>query len=513
MSEILSKTDVAIYGPDVIKSDKPANGYTYVDLQGVVRHIDAEASFGSNYENVLGPKYLEKMAGSAWEAIWKTAATLVPAGKTLKAAIALTALKIGTKSVGTAGNYVFGDGYGAAKAFKKALIINAATPSNFAPIATAAFAKNTLVGKTFGSYYKILSGDGNSNNVLQRGRLDYIEFHTPKWLGHQHLHGSWYPINPLLQAETKVTGYSVYNMISGKSPFEVAHANQIHNNDVQHNSNVNETHHQGAAEHGNVQSHAQAEPKSGGSHEESAYEGVLLPWSVEVSRAASNRVKSAYQEGIDIESGINKETAIWYNKVNNSVGVVDKTIEFLKGTPNELKNTLLKDIIYINRYISIPLFNLFASGVAESVEAIDKTLVNGGNYALAAGNIAAAKLTTRGGAYAKSPFEEVVMVTDIRGNKTSTVINKVRTDNTQISQKPTQRLVKDVQKEKENLQKLVGDQNAKLQAYNIERQTGIKVGTMGNALPGQPFANNTPQMRNSVFNNYNSNRTTISQSK
>ena len=140
-------------------------------------------------------------------------------------------------------------------------------------------------------------------------------------------------------------------------------------------------------------------------------------------------------------------------------------------------------------------------------------MVNGGNYALAAGNIAAAKLTTRGGAYAKSPFEEVVMVTDIRGNKTSTVINKVRTDNTQISQKPTQRLVKDVQKEKENLQKLVGDQNAKLQAYNIERQTGIKVGTMGNALPGQPFANNTPQMRNSVFNNYNSNRTTISQSK
>lgn len=513
MSETLSKTDAAIHGPDVIKSDKPANGYTYVDVRGVVRHVDAEASFGSNYENVLGPKYLEKMAGSAWEAIWKTAATLIPAGKTLKAAIALTALKIGTKSVGTAGNYVITGEYTSGKAIKKALIINAATPTNYAPIATAALAKNTVVGKTFGSYYKTLSGDGKSSNPLQKGRIDYIEFHTPEWLGHEHLHGSIYPLNPLLQAESKVFGYGAYNVISGKNVFEVLHANQIHFNDTQHNSNVNETHHQGTGEHGNVKSHAQAEPKSGGHHEEAAYEGGLLPWSVEVSRAASNRIKSAYQEGIDIESGIDKETAIWNNKVNNSVGVVDKTIEFLKGTPAGLKNALMKDIIYINRYVSIPLFNLFSSGVAESVEAIDKTLVNGANYALAAGNVAAAKLRYRGGAYAKNPYEEVVMITDIRGNKTSTVINKARTDNTQISQKPTQRLVKDVQKEKENLQKLVGDQNAKLQAYNIERQTGIKVGTMGNALPGQPFANNTPQMRNSVFNNYNSNRTTISQTR
>lgn len=472
MSEILSKTDAAIYGPDVIKSDKPANGYTYVDVRGVVRHIDADASFGSNYENVLGPKYLEKMAGSAWEAIWKTAATFIPAGKTLKAAIALTALKIGTKSVGTAGNYVITGEYTSGKAIKKALIINAATPTNYAPIATAAFAKNTLVGKTFGSYYKTLSGDGKSSNPLQKGRIDYIEFHTPKWLGHQHLHGSIYPLNPLLQAESKAIGYTGYNIISGKNPFEVAHANQIHSNDVQHNSNVNETHHQGAAEHGNVKSHAQAEPKSGGQHEEAAYEGGLLPWSVEVTRAASNRIKSAYQEGIDIESGIDKETAIWDNKINNSVGVVDKTIEFLKGTPAGLKNALMKDIIYINRYVSIPLFNLLASGVAESVEAIDKTLVNGANYALAAGNVAAAKLsdalTHRGGAYVKSPFEEVVMVTDIRGNKTSTVINKVRTDNSKISQKPIQRLAKDVKNQQkqadEAFNKLMGGNMNKLYA-------------------------------------------------
>ena len=59
---------------------------------------------------------------------------------------------------------------------------------------------------------------------------------------------------------------------------------------------------------------------------------------------------------------------------------------------------------------------------------------------------------------------------------------------------------------------------SKIKAANIERQTGIKVGTPGNALPGQPFANNvsagvgsTPLFRNSpvLIGNTGGNRTTI----
>ena len=59
---------------------------------------------------------------------------------------------------------------------------------------------------------------------------------------------------------------------------------------------------------------------------------------------------------------------------------------------------------------------------------------------------------------------------------------------------------------------------SKIKAANIERQTGIRVGTPGNALPGQPFANNapagvgsTPLFRNSpvLIGNPGGNRTTI----
>lgn len=515
MSEILSKTDASLHGPDAIKSDKPANGYTYVDLRGNVQSVNADSSFGSNFENVLGPEYLAKMAGSSWEAIWKTAATMIPAGKTIKAAIALTAAKIGTKSIGTAGNYVITGEYTAGKAIKKALIINAATPTNYAPIATAAFAKNTVVGKTFGSYYKTLSGDGKSSNLLQKGRIDYVEFHTPKWLGHQHLHGSIYPLNPLLQAESKVFGYGAYNVISGKNPFEVAHANQIHSNDVQHNSNVNETHHQGAGQHGDVKSHAQAEPKSGGHHEEAAYQGGLLPWSVEVTRALSDKVKSGYQDGISVEAGIDKEFMIWNNKVNSAVGLVDKTAEYIKGVPSALGNTILKDVVYLNRYVGIPILNLLASGIAESTEAIDKALVNVGNYGLAAGNIAAAKLATRGGGGAKNPFDEIQIITNARGVTTTKIVPKIRQDNTRATiEKPKDiKLLKNVKAEQAENTKKFGVIIDRLKAANVERATGIKVGTVGNPLAGQPFANNTPQLRNSVFNNYSSGRTTISQTK
>jgi hypothetical protein len=451
MSDILSNSEIQLYDPGSIPPDIGGTDITYTDTRKRIRSVNSNLSVGTNFENTLGPKYLQKMAGTLWEAVFKTAATCIPAGKTLKVAIALTGAKILTKSVGTAGNYVIADDYKVKKAFKKGLIINTFTPTNFAPLLQSTSIKNTLVGKTFGSYYTTLSGNGKSSNILQQGRIDYLDFHLPKILGGGHYHGSLYPLNPLLQAESKVTGYAVYDIISGKNIHEVAHTNEIHNNDIQHIQEVKDTHQQGTTQQNQL--HPQVEPKSGGGHDESEYQGAFLPFTVELTRAINNKVKAAYQDGKEIEAGIDFATSIWENKIKSADGILDTTLEVVKGLPTQFANEAYRDLILFNRYVSIPAFDLVTGGVAESVEAIDKSLENVANYALAAGAIAYAKasdfLTNRGGASAPNPYEEVVIVTDGRGKKTTKFVAKARTDNTRTVKPPSAKLLVDVKKEQQ----------------------------------------------------------------
>jgi hypothetical protein len=88
-----------------------------------------------------------------------------------------------------------------------------------------------------------------------------------------------------------------------------------------------------------------------------------------------------------------------------------------------------------------------------------------------------------------------------------------KVDNTYVKKPAIPKLLSDVKKEKEKSQLLFGQTAQNINAYNIERQTGIKAGTYNNPLSGQPYATNLPGK--SVFNNNNvgSNRTTISQNR
>ena len=243
MSDILSKIDTEVHGPGVIKKDEPAYDFTWTDSRGRVRGVKANLSPEANMEAALGPDYLRKMAGTLWEGGVKTAASLIPAGKTWKMAIALTGAKIVTKSAATAGNYIIKGEYDAKTAVKKALIVNAANPSNFAPVLNSKMLENTVLGKTYGSYYGFVNGNGKSTNFFQKNRPDYIDIKAA------HLHGTIYPLNPLAQAEAQ-GGYSVYNMISGKHPHEKAQADEIHNNDNQHAEMMYNMHYQGAGQQG-----------------------------------------------------------------------------------------------------------------------------------------------------------------------------------------------------------------------------------------------------------------------
>lgn len=462
MSDILSNAEIAIYDPGNIKKDVGVT-LTYIDSRGRTRSVNSISTTGENFQNVLGPKYLEKFAGTLWEGAWKTAASFMPAGKGLIQGITYTAAKIATKTVGTAGNYIVTGQYGTVKALTKATIINGATLTNFAPLLTSSTIKNTVVGKTFGSYYTALSGDGHSESLLKKYRLGYVN------IGSKHLHGSIYPLNPLLQAEVKATGYNFYKILSGEHPWQLAYQNKTHINDNEHNANVENTHNQAADGHATAESHAQAEPKSGGGHDEGEYQGAFLPWSVERSRAASNWVKEGYENSYKLEAGIATETALWKNKVSKADGVIDTIVEFTKGVPNQVINNQLLGLVYFNRYITRPVTDIVVEGFAETVEAIDKSIEAVADYTLAAGHIAAAKLDdffrTPSFKGAKNPFEEIVVITDTRGKKTTTYVAKARTDNAKIVKPVNPKLLIDMRKE----QKEADDALKKLVGFNKQR--------------------------------------------
>jgi hypothetical protein len=518
MSDILSNPNLATYDPGSIRRDDTGVGVTYKDSRGIIRSVNSSNS--NNMEAVLGANWGGKLAGSLWEASWKTAATLIPAGKTWKLVAALTTAKIAVKGVGSAGNYYLSGDYSLAKSIKKGLITNLATPTNYAPLLNSNYLKNTKIGQTFGSYYTTLSGDGHSSNILQKNRLDFFNW-NPKWgpLKGGHYHGSVYPINPLLQAESKVIGGGFYNIISGKHPFQLAQANAIHNNDNQHIAMMTDLNQQGGSGHSNIESHAQAEPQSGGAHSEGAYQAAFLPFSVEVTRKLNDWVKEGYENSYTLESGIVNEHAVWKNKVYNADGAIDTVIEFVKGAPNEIINNQLLGLVYLNRYITRPVVDIVTEGLAESVQAIDSFAANLADFGLAAGATAYANvkdfLTPASFAGAQNPYDEVAVVTDIKGNKKAVTVARARQDAVKVNKPNPAKLLKDIKAEEAQNTKKFGFIIDRLKAANIEKATGIKVGTAGNPLAGQPFANNTPQMRNSVFGTVNTNRsiTTVSQTR
>jgi hypothetical protein len=102
--------------------------------------------------------------------------------------------------------------------------------------------------------------------------------------------------------------------------------------------------------------------------------------------------------------------------------------------------------------------------------------------------------------------------------KAARAASVAKSDETRLPTKVNPKLIDNLNATKVQEQKDFAFTMDKIKAANIERQTGIKVGTPGNALPGQPFANNvpvgvgsTPLFRNSpvLIGNPGGNRTTI----
>jgi hypothetical protein len=482
MSDIISKIDTEVHGPGVIKKDEPAYDFTWTDSRGRVRGVKANLSPNANMEAALGPNYLRKFAGTLFESAVKTAASLYPAGSTWKMAIALTGAKIVTKSAATAGNYIITGEYDVKTAVKKALIINAVNPSNVAPILNSKMLENTVLGQTYGSYYGFVNGNGKSTNFFQKNRPDYIDIKAA------HLHGTIYSLNPLAQAEAQ-GGYSVYNMIYGKHPHETAHANQIHNNDNQHTQMVNNMHYQGAGQQGfnvvpnpasglNVNLHVFDEPKSGGEHDEGEYVGAYLPFSVQATRELTNYFENNNKEGMArTEAGIAKDNEIWVKRINNADGVLSKTGEIIKGIPTALDNLDKISLVYANRYFAVPVLSTVAGGFNEAVIAIDKSIEAVVDYSLAAAHssmagwlqIAKAAFGPVNGAPMKNPYEEVQVITDSKGVKTTRYISKVRQDNVKVGQPIKPKLLIDVK----NQQNQADDAFRKLMGWDTNKLANI----------------------------------------
>jgi hypothetical protein len=210
-----ANTDPKPHETTAITADSPKYILAYKDASGVLRVVDGSKGLDENMTSVLGEHYLRKFAGSAWEAAWKTLATMVPAGGTVRVAIALTGGKILLKSVGSAGNYIIGGDYSVADGIKKGLITNAFTPSNYAPLlGNHAVFGNTALGSTFQSYYNTVN-----SITAAPGKLNLH-------IGSIHLHGTVYPLSPGLQTEAKLTGGKAYYAIKGKQ--STSHDNEVH---------------------------------------------------------------------------------------------------------------------------------------------------------------------------------------------------------------------------------------------------------------------------------------------
>jgi hypothetical protein len=190
----------------------------------------------------------------------------------------------------------------------------------------------------------------------------------------------------------------------------------------------------------------------------------------------------------------------------------------------------MRDVVLFNRYVSIPIFDILASGFAETAVAIDKSIAGVTDYALAAGNFAAAKLSQAADAYTnstvrftKNPYDEAVVIKDIGGKKIITYSAKVRQDETQVKKPINQKLLIDSKKEKpaadEAYRKLMGwNRNTSVLMVDPNSSEATAAGAAIYGSAGKPKTNNftgyTPfSAGQSATKQQVANRTTISQTR
>ena len=220
------------------------------------------------------------------------------------------------------------------------------------------------------------------------------------------------------------------------------------------------------------------------------------------------------------------------DEINQSKTIVGKALGNIKQFGQGLADTFMYDVAFVNEIAYGDIVGGFLKGPSEVLTVADKFVATGWNGILAFANITKVKIANavhesnqaqyKNSLRINKQFNEAKEVFVGYNSKGVKIYKKSLNDTSFTYTKPEIKTPQQLKKEAEDNKKAVDKLNAgiaRLKAEQFEKMTGKKVGTAANPLPGQPFANNTPQMRNSVFNNqYNRNsnsygRTTLSQAK
>jgi len=308
-----------------------------------------------------------------------------------------------------------------------------------------------------------------------------------------------------------IKGHGAASGNHGASANETHPQNKIENET--HSAEVNNSHNAKGVEH-----HANAEPKASLSKADAR--DLLL----ELGKDEANRQVLWIAYNLNTGGGLGKNKSIDADNVigGESVELTKVKItediafaqELLKRSGlgfndavhenlNDIPNNLIKEAYkYASPVIDLVRFawNTSGLGMTDAEEKAKSKHLNLG------------QITANGGTVSYNVDGSVTVKIDPKKAMVA------KSDNTRLPTKVNKQLLVNVKEEKAKAEKDFAFTMDKIKAANIERQTGIKVGTPGNALPGQPFANNTPAgvgstplFRNSpvLIGNPGGNRTTI----
>jgi len=308
-----------------------------------------------------------------------------------------------------------------------------------------------------------------------------------------------------------IKGHGAASGNHGASANETHPQNKIENET--HSAEVNNSHNAKGVEH-----HANAEPKASLSKADAR--DLLL----ELGKDEANRQVLWIAYNLNTGGGLGKNKSIDADNViggesveltkvkitediafaqellkRSGLGFNDAVHENLSDIPNNLIKEAYK---YASPVIDLVRFAWNASGLGMT-DAEEKAKSKHLNLG---------QITANGGTVSYNVDGSVTVKIDPKKAMVA------KSDNTRLPTKVNKQLLVNVKEEKAKAEKDFAFTMDKIKAANIERQTGIKVGTPGNALPGQPFANNTPAgvgstplFRNSpvLIGNPGGNRTTI----
>jgi len=308
-----------------------------------------------------------------------------------------------------------------------------------------------------------------------------------------------------------IKGHGAASGNHGASANETHPQNKIENET--HSAEVNNSHNAKGVEH-----HANAEPKASLSKADAR--DLLL----ELGKDEANRQVLWIAYNLNTGGGLGKNKSIDADNViggesveltkvkitediafaqellkRSGLGFNDAVHENLSDIPNNLIKEAYK---YASPVIDLVRFawNTSGLGMTDAEEKAKSKHLNLG------------QITANGGTVSYNVDGSVTVKIDPKKAMVA------KSDNTRLPTKVNKQLLVNVKEEKAKAEKDFAFTMDKIKAANIERQTGIKVGTPGNALPGQPFANNTPAgvgstplFRNSpvLIGNPGGNRTTI----